>query len=257
MRCEGRRIRAVERRLKPRASASENGRILCYHAERKWYGRKTCMTHYFLLLEAAWFHGRLRPALSASWREKSFRTCQALCAELIESARTFAATYRVSTEESLPAAVAAGLSFDRHLWRCLVGEALLYGASEIPELDMALESLTRLLAPGHDPRPTGPREQLAPILQTHFGAHDLDFGNAIYRPEHVGINDRADVWRLADYLQSVDAKAWTSADLSMEELIGVEDRESELDYTRACFTDLLRLYETARHREQIIVCESM
>jgi hypothetical protein len=216
------------------------------------------MTHYFLLLDAAWFQRRFRPALAASWRQRSFQPCQALCAELADAAQTFSTTYRGSAEGSLPAAVASGLPFDRHLWRCLVGETLLYGASEIPEIDMALERLTRLLAPGRAPRLDGPREELTPIQQVHFGSHDLEFASAIYRPEHIGMNDLSDVRRLAEYLSSLDANAWTSADLvTTDELTDEVDRQAEADYVRACFLALYRLYETARDREQIIVCESL
>jgi hypothetical protein len=214
------------------------------------------MSHYFLLLDSNWFHDRFRPALAASWRQKSFQPCQALCDELTEAARAFSATYYVSTEGSL-AAVAAGLPFDRHFWRCLVGEALLYSASEIPEIQMALESVTRLLAPGRAPWLDGPREQLAPIHQVHFGSRDLQFGSAIYRPEQVGMNDTEDVRRLSDYLRSLNPSAWTTADLgSADEFADVEGRDAELEYVRESFPALCQLYERANDRHQIIVCES-
>ncbi len=214
------------------------------------------MSHYYLLLDSTWFHDRFRPAMVASWRQKSFQPCQALCGELTEAARAFSATYHVFTEGSLTA-VAAGVPFDRHLWRCLVGEALLYGASEIPEIQSTIESLTRLLAPDRTPRLDGPRECLAPIHQAHFGSRDLEFDTAIYRPEQVGVNRVSDVRRLAEYLGSLEPAAWTIADLdSADELLDDEARAGELEYIREWFPPLRQLYERARTREQIVVCET-
>jgi hypothetical protein len=214
------------------------------------------MSHYFLLLDSQWFHDHFRPAMAASWRQKSFQPCEVLCGELTAAARAFSTTYHVSTEGPL-AAVAAGLPFDRHLWRCLVGEALLYGANEIPEMQLALESLTRLLAPGHPLRLDGPRQQLAPIHQVHFGSHDLEFGVAIYRPEHVGVNFSEDAQRLTDYLASLDPGEWTTANLgSTDEFADEEGRDAELAYVRESFPALRQLYQRARDRDQIIVCES-
>jgi hypothetical protein len=216
------------------------------------------MTHYFLLHDSAWFLGNFRPSLEQSWREKSFGPCLALCAELTEAARTYTQTYRVSTEGSLVAGIAAGLPFDRRLWRGLVGEALLYGAREIPEFDLAVEDLTRLLAPNCDPRPIGPREQLPPILQAHFGGRDLIFGSTIYRPEQVGMNDHSDVRRLSDYLGSLDPSAWSADDLeSPDHELEEEDRAAELEYVRSCLSELHSVFQRARDREQIIVCESL
>jgi hypothetical protein len=216
------------------------------------------MTHYFLMHDAAWFQHVFCTSLAQSWRDKSFQPCQSLCAELTAAARTFADSYRVSTEGSLVAAVAAGLPFDRRLWRGVVGEALLFGAREIPEIDLAVDSLTRLLAPSNEPCLAGPRELLPPILQAHFGARDLEFGRAIYRPEQVGMNDLSRVRRLTEYLASVDASAWTADDLaSPEKEVDEEDRGAELDYVRTCFAALRLLYEKAGEGQQIIVCESL
>src|SRR5262245_18913036 len=117
--------------------------VFCYHSLREHDTRMACMTHYFLLHNSGWFQRCFRPSFAQGWREKSFKPCQTLCAELTEAACAFTQSYRLSTDASLPAAVAAGLPFDRLLWRCLVGEVLLFGASEIPEIDMAVECLTR------------------------------------------------------------------------------------------------------------------
>jgi hypothetical protein len=214
------------------------------------------MQHYFFVLDGAWFHERLRPALAASWRKKSFQPCQVLCRELAASARAFAETYHVSADGSLVAAIAAGLPFDRNIWRGLVGEALLYGATEIPEIQTAVESLTCLLAPDRGPDPYGPREQFAPIHQAYFGSRDLRFGGGFYRPEQVGLNDHADVRRLSDYLATLDSAAWTIADLeAVSGLTDSESREAELEYLRECLPALCRLYERARDQGQVTVCE--
>ena len=58
------------------------------------------------------------------------------------------------------------------------------------------------------------RESLPPILQAHRGSRDLTFGAAVYRPEHAGYNNAADVARLADYLAAVRPEHWTPADLA-------------------------------------------
>ena len=215
------------------------------------------MAHYFLVHDSAWFQERLRPALTASRQRRSFEPCQALCAELVDAARRYAATYHVSTEGSLSAAVVAGLPFDRHLWRCLVGEALLYGAREIPEIPWALDSLTCLLAPGSAPRLEFPRKELVPVLQTHFGSRELQFGSAIYRPDQIGVNDTKEVQRLAQYLGSVNPETWSTAYLGDSDEFGDEEgREAELGYVRESFPALLQLYGRACERKQIIVCES-
>src|SRR5438445_8576766 len=92
-------------------------RSFWYHAEIK--RRMESMPHYFFLLDGAWFHEQLRPALAASWREKSLQPCQALCGELAASAHAFAESYHASADGSLVAAIAAGLPFDRNVWRGL------------------------------------------------------------------------------------------------------------------------------------------
>jgi hypothetical protein len=215
------------------------------------------MAHYFCLVDSSWFYDRFRPALAASWRQKSFQPCRQLCAALNEAADRFAATYNGLVGTSIVTAVAAGLAFDRHVWRCLVGEALLYGASEIPEIHLAVECLTRLLAPNRAPRLEGPRELLAPVQQALFGARDLEFGSAIYRPEQVGMNDTTDVQRLADYFESVEPREWTTADLGVADpLLDDEESAAELEYVRECFSALCQMYVGARNRRQVIICET-
>jgi hypothetical protein len=214
------------------------------------------MPPYFFLLEAAWFHKELKPALAACWRQRSFQPCQALCAQQAGAARRFAETYHVPLEGSTIFAVAEGLPFDRNLWRCLAGELLLYGAKQIPEIQAAPETLSLLLAPGFPPTPSGAREGFAPIQQVHFGSRDVVFGGGYYRPEQAGLNDVTDVRRLGDYLGSVNPDAWRTADLApIPELADEEERAAELEFVRDSFPALRQLYERARERNQVVICE--
>src|SRR5436309_12057709 len=108
------------------------------------------MADYFLVLDGAAFEGRVRPALAASWRRRTFDPCRPLCAALVPAARDYAERYCTGGDEPLVAKVADGLSFDRAFWRTLVGEVLLFTAVDIPEIRTCPETLCRLLAPGHD-----------------------------------------------------------------------------------------------------------
>jgi hypothetical protein len=213
--------------------------------------------HYFLLLEGSRFHEHLQPALAASWRKRSFEPCGVLCAELTPAARRFAETYHVSLDGSSLLYVAAGLPFDRNVWRCIAGELLLYGAAELPEIQTAPVALARLLAPDASVTSVVTREDSAPIQQAHFGSRDIRFGERFYRPDHAGLNDESDVLRLADYLASVNPGAWTTADLAgLAELADEDDRAAELEFVRDCFLALRQLYERARDRNQVVVCET-
>src|SRR6516164_7163015 len=150
------------------------------------------MPLYFLLHDAARFHEALRPALAEAWRRRSFEPCRALCSALAPAAVGFAERYHTGHDEPLLAQVArGGVPFDRDFWRLLVGEALLYGAASVPEILTAPDTLCRLLAAG---------SESAPIRQAHFGSRDLTFGGGFYRPDAAGLNDVADVARLAEYL---------------------------------------------------------
>jgi len=210
----------------------------------------------FLLLESSWFDRQLKPALAASWRQRSFQPCQALCMELAGAARRFADTYHISLKGSTLFAVVAGMPYDPNVWRCLVGELLLYSAVELPEIQTAPATLSRLLAPNCPPSPTGQRETFASIQQAHFGSRDLMFGAAFFRSEQVGLNNQVDVRRLADYLVSLSPDAWTTADLAaFTELADEEERTAELEFVRDWFPALRQMYERARERNQVIVCE--
>ena len=159
--------------------------------------------------------------------------------ELLPAARAYAEQYHVGGDEPMLARVADGLPFDRACWRALVGEVLLFTAVEIPEFQTCEETLCRLLAPEHYREAVDQRERLAPIQQAHRGTRDLTFGAAVYRPEHAGYNNAADVARLADYLAAVRPEDWRSADLiGLRAARDEAEREEELAFARDWFPAL-------------------
>jgi hypothetical protein len=215
------------------------------------------MPLYFLLLSEPFFQRQLRPALAASWQQRSFEPCRGLCADLLPAVQAFAVRYHTGHDETLLVRVADGLPFDRDYWRALVGEVLWYGAAEIPELETAPDTLGCLLGPQQVATDLT-RERFAQIHQAHYGARDLVFGGGYYRPEHAGYNDAADVARLADYLAGLDPQAWTPADLSaLPDLADEQERADELEYARDWLPPLRDLYRQAREQERIVVCERL
>jgi hypothetical protein len=197
------------------------------------------MPLYFYLHDAARFDGVLRPALTASWRQRSFEPCRSLCAILKPEAEAFAQRYHTGADESLLAQVVRGLSFDRDLWRLLVGEALLYAAVDVPEFQAAPGTLSVLLASEE-------------IRQAHFGTHDLTFGG-FYRPDYVGWNDAADVVRLADHLGAIDPQRWTVTDLAGSG----NEAADELEFAREAFDALCMMYRHSAGCGQVFVCEQL
>jgi hypothetical protein len=210
------------------------------------------MADYFLVLDVALFEGQIRPALAASWRQRSFEPCRPICSALLPAARSYAERYHVGPDEPLLSRVLTGLSFDRAFWRALAGELLLFGAAEIPEFQTCEETLVRLLAPRYDP--SKPRTELPPVVQAHHGSRDLTFGAAVYRPEHAGYNDRTDVARIADYLIAVHPEQWTAANLIG---MNVEDADDEIEFAREWFPVLADLFRRVRDGGRVLVHERM
>jgi hypothetical protein len=208
------------------------------------------MADYFLVLDAAQFAQQIQPALAASWKQRSFEPCRALCTALLPAARTYADRYHTSADESLVSQVLGGLSFDRTFWRALIGDVLLFAAVEMPEFQTCEETLVKLLAPGCDP--SAPRPRLPPIVQAHRGSRDLTFGAVVYRPDYVGFNNREDVARLAEYLASVRPDEWTTGGL-----VGVneEDAADEIDFAREWFPVLADLFRRVRDAGQVVIHE--
>jgi hypothetical protein len=215
------------------------------------------MALYHLLLDCAAFRERIRPALAESWRRRSFEPCRCLCADLTPAALAFQQRYHTRPDEPLVCRVAAGLPFDRAFWRYLVGEILWLSATEIPEIQTTPDALGCLL--GADRTALEGllgREHYAPIQQAYFGARELTFATACYRPGQAGYNDSADVARLHDYLAALDPAAWKAETLAG--LPGMEDEEEraeELAFVREWFPTFLDLYRRAREAGQVVVCE--
>jgi hypothetical protein len=214
------------------------------------------MADYFLVLDGDFWEGQARPALAASWRQRSFGPCRSLCEGLLPAARAYAARYHTGGEGPLLARAAAGLPFERTYWRALVGEVLLFAAVEIPEFQTCADMLCRLLAPAACDAVV-PREQLPPIRQAHEGSRDLVFGGAVYRPEHAGYNNAADVARLADYLGGIDPQRWTVAGLGVREGEDADDIADELAFAQEWFPVLAALYRRCREQGRVIVHESI
>lgn len=216
------------------------------------------MPLYFFLLDARPFQEQIRPALAEAWKHRSFDPCRALCTRLLPQVQAFAQRYAVREDEPLLTLVAAGLPFDRDYWTLLVGEVLLYAAVDVPEFEVAPNTLCCLLAPERYGSQRQFREDLAPIEQAHFGSRDLGFGPKLYRPDQVGYNDSNDVVRLARDLAAVDPQCWTAADLvPLTELTGDADRDEELAFVRDWFPALQEMYQRAAAGNQIVVCEDL
>jgi len=216
------------------------------------------MRLYFLLIGADHFHQEITPALAESWRRRHFEPCGALCQRIVSDWPT--ADFepaRLSLEQLLCSRIAQeSVPFDRGLWRLLVGEVLLYSATEMPEIETAPAALARLLDVAANEGP-GSREHFHWIEQVHYGTRDLRFGDAFYRPEHAGINDTYDVMRLTNCLAQVQSETWTPGQLAgLPDVLTDEDRADELEYIREWFPALRGLYEQAGQREQVIICET-
>jgi hypothetical protein len=215
------------------------------------------MPAYYMLLDAGRFE-EVGAALAASWRLRSFAPARVLYAALAEDLRVFNERYHVDPEESVLKRVHDGLPFDRNIWRLLVGEVLLYGASTIPEIQTAPDVLCCLLAPDRYAEDSVSRERFAAIQQAHFGSRDLSFGSAIYRPDAAGFNDVSDVRRLSAYLSSLQPSEWAAADLArLRGVDGDEDRQDELDFAREWLPALQQLYQQASVQSQVVVYESL
>jgi hypothetical protein len=164
--------------------------------------------------------------------------------------------FHTGAAEPLVCKAARSLTFDRHFWNLLVSELLLYSAAEIPEIQVAPETLCWLLAPEMYERTPVPRACFASIQQVHFGTRELRFGTRCYRAEQAGYNDTEDVARLSLYLSAQSPEQWTVADLAgLREITDGQEREEELEFTREWFPALVELYQRAAARRQIIVCE--
>jgi hypothetical protein len=201
------------------------------------------MPLYFLVHDADRFDRLIAPALAESARRRSFEPCHDLAAELAPAVAEYASRYQLGDEPLL--ARLPGLSFDRRLWTHLAGEALLFGAAEVPELQTSPAGFGRLAG-----------EDLS--REVHRGSRDLTFGGRPYRPDHAGFNDAADVGRLAGALLALDPDAWPADALAgLPGLDEEADRADELDFVREWFPALRDLYARAHAAGRVIVCEEL
>lgn len=217
--------------------------------------RNFVMPHLIYPLAASFFCQRLQPTLARSWRQRSFAPCRELCEELLSRVRDYHRDYHGLAEKTLVEQAAASLSFDRHTWRALTGEILLFAAREVPLLQLPAETLCCLLAPAT----LGTnlfREHFPPIHQALFGSHDLVFAGGYYRPDSAGCNNPEDVARLSAYLRSIDANLWQPAQLAaLPDFPDDEDRAEELAFARQCWPGLVEVYRQAECQQDMLICE--
>src|SRR5947208_1149498 len=105
------------------------------------------MPHLFYPISDCFFRQQVRPALGEAWRKRSFKPCGELCRELLPRVESYHQAYYGLAEKTLVEQAANGLSFDRAIWRALVGEVLLFAADDLPLLQTAPATLCCLLAP--------------------------------------------------------------------------------------------------------------
>jgi hypothetical protein len=214
------------------------------------------MSLFFLVLEQDRFCQQIRPALSASWRQRSFGPCRDLCEHLLAAAGSFAERFSADAPP-LFTKVATGLPFQRTLWQHLVGEVLWYSAALIPEIPTMEEALMRLLAPECETASSLDRSSWAPIQQIHHGSRDLILGGGFYRPECAGWNDADDIHRLAEYLKAVQPERWQADDLAGLPQVPEDEYEEELAYVLDWFPALRELYQQAEQDRRILICEQV
>jgi hypothetical protein len=198
---------------------------------------------YFLLHDAEQFHGRIAPALGASARSRSFAPVVRLRRGLGRIIGDFADRFRLlADEQPLLLKLSAKQPFDRRLWRHIAGELLLYGSADAPPFQTAEETLTALVEDG----------QCDLMRRAHNGSRDVDFDGALYRPGRAGINDLAEVARIADGLSVIDPANWGAVALPAEL---VDDPAEELAFAAECLARLRDVYEQARRTGQVVICE--
>jgi hypothetical protein len=203
------------------------------------------MALYFMLHDAERFHSLLSPSLAASWRHRSLAPCRTLCSALTEDFERFVTENRVRREEMMMLSLQPNMLFNRDVWRIITGEVLLAAAAEVPEIPDVEETLIRLL--GDDPS----------IHQAIHGTRGLRFGGGWYRPDHAGYNDASDVKQLAGYLTSIDLGSYPGNMLTGHSRANEEEWKAELGFALHAIKLLATVYDQARSRGQLIICEAI
>jgi len=105
------------------------------------------MPIYFMLLDARQFHQDIVPALSISWRQRSFAL---LAPDFMPPSAARRAELRgevhVPGGQTIHGQGCARLAIDRDRWKLVVGEILLFAAAEVPEIEVVPETMLCLLA---------------------------------------------------------------------------------------------------------------
>jgi hypothetical protein len=174
-----------------------------------------------------------------------------VCAEILPAARAFAERYGRADEPPLVGQIAAGVRLDQVSWSVLVGEILLFGATEMASLDADPATLCQLCA-GAPWSEDLPRGDYQPIHQALWGTRELVFGGKYYRPQQAGLNNTSDVQRLGDFLTGIDMNTWNADCLPS---LDAADRHEELAFARQSVGELNALYAKARARQAILVRE--
>jgi hypothetical protein len=214
------------------------------------------MPIYFMIHDARLYDQEIHPALSASWQLKSFEPCKRLGRILKEATDTFAAKFHTGAESPLLEYIGKGLPFDRRFWSLLVGETFIYAARDIPEFELAPDTLMRLLCPGSATRDYALRSRFSTIEQALYGSKFMEFGKKTYRPERAGLNDAADVQRLAECLSAVNSDEWNYRNLAPFHS-DENDCEEELEDAKLSFLNLREMYISAAGRCEVVVCEEI
>jgi|SRR5262245_32032866 len=200
------------------------------------------MPLYFMLHDAERFDALIRPALGASWWQRSIEPLRSLQLALREEVERFVTENRVRREDLVLHSLHPRMPFDRNTWRIIAGEVLLLAAAEVPEIPDVEETLVRLQ--GEDPS----------IHRAYHGTHNLCFGGAWYRPDHAGYNATDDVLRLANWLTSIDLDRFQDK-LSGPSQTDENEQQEELAFTTQAFKQLAAVYDRARTCGQLILCE--
>lgn len=191
-----------------------------------------------LFIDGGLFEERIRPALTAGWRQRSFGPCRELCRELLPRVRLYHERYHIAEGESLLERTADHLTFARPFWYALVGQLCLYAAEETLELPACLDTLAQLAGLW--------------FAEAHNGTRPLTFGLAAYRPERCGFNSRQDVERLNGLLAALDPQSWS---ISMLASVEAEERADELAFAQGCCLTLRDHFRHAREAGRVIVHE--
>lgn len=193
------------------------------------------------------FRDLIAPQLAKSWRLRSLAPIVQLAAELGPTIRQISEQHCLTADEQpLLFSLTRHQPFDRHLWRHLAGEFLLYAAVDSPVIQDAEEALRTFV---------GNSAEL--IRQAYHGSRELDFGGIPYRSGNAAWNDPNDVTRLANFLEHCDSSQWLAGDLILGANAESEDADEELAFARHCLELLRNLYVDATRHNRVIILETL